>query len=130
MCPAIVLCICSILRSRVCIVSLSAPWKRRDSLLTLFSGNVGLSLGYPTVATSFSGQFSTFSKVVICAMMIRGRHRGLPYSLDRAILLPNDRLVANQEEAEEARPDARPYVHGGLSLDGSGRVKFRRSYTK
>ena len=24
-------------------------------------------------------------------MMIRGRHRGLPYQLDRAIMLPNER---------------------------------------
>ncbi|GME61538.1 Potassium transporter [Neofusicoccum parvum] len=55
-------------------------------------GNVGLSLGYPTVLTSLSGQFTTFSKLVICAMMIRGRHRGLPYALDRAIQLPADVL--------------------------------------
>ncbi|KAL4953161.1 cation transporter [Aspergillus filifer] len=56
-------------------------------------GNVGLSLGYPNTATSFSAQFSVFSKLVICALMIRGRHRGLPSQLDRAVLLPNDRLV-------------------------------------
>lgn len=59
------------------------------------SGNVGLSLGYPTVATSFSSQFSIFSKLVICAMMIRGRHRGLPYELDRAIVLPSEHIVEN-----------------------------------
>ncbi|KAK9797873.1 putative Potassium transport protein [Seiridium cardinale] len=53
-------------------------------------GNVGLSLGHPAVNTSLSGQFTTFSKLVICAMMIRGRHRGLPYALDRAIMLPGD----------------------------------------
>lgn len=53
-------------------------------------GNVGLSLGYPTVLTSLCGQFGTFSKLVICAMMIRGRHRGLPVRLDRAIILPDD----------------------------------------
>ncbi|EXK77899.1 hypothetical protein FOQG_17412 [Fusarium oxysporum f. sp. raphani 54005] len=56
-------------------------------------GNVGLSLGYPTVSTSFSSQFSTFSKLVVCAMMLRGRHRGLPYALDRAIVLPNERSL-------------------------------------
>ncbi|KAG4438610.1 hypothetical protein IFR05_005893 [Cadophora sp. M221] len=55
-------------------------------------GNVGLSLGHPTVMTSLCGQFTPFSKLIICAMMIRGRHRGLPYQLDRAILLPNERL--------------------------------------
>lgn len=40
--------------------------------------------------TSLSGQFTVFSKLVICAMMIRGRHRGLPYTLDRAIMLPGE----------------------------------------
>ncbi|KAJ3537159.1 hypothetical protein NM208_g6428 [Fusarium decemcellulare] len=74
----------------------------KDPAFTVFSilfevtsayGNVGLSLGYPTVATSLSGKFKTFSKVVICLMMIRGRHRGLPYALDRAIMLPNGQLV-------------------------------------
>ena len=56
-------------------------------------GNVGLSLGYPDVNTSLSGQFTVFSKVVICAMMIRGRHRMLPYNLDRAIMLPDERAA-------------------------------------
>lgn len=51
-------------------------------------GNVGLSLGYPTNSASLSGEFTIFSKLVICAMMIRGRHRGLPYALDRAVMLP------------------------------------------
>lgn len=54
-------------------------------------GNVGLSLGHPAVLTSLSGQFTAFSKVVVCAMMIRGRHRMLPYSVDRAIMLPTER---------------------------------------
>ncbi|KAH6849826.1 cation transport protein-domain-containing protein [Chaetomium sp. MPI-CAGE-AT-0009] len=52
--------------------------------------NVGLSLGHPSVMTSLSGQFGTASKVAICAMMIRGRHRGLPYALDRAVVLPGE----------------------------------------
>lgn len=55
-------------------------------------GTVGLSLGYPNTNTSFSGQFSVISKLVIIMMMIRGRHRGLPYSLDRAIILPSDKM--------------------------------------
>ena len=54
------------------------------------SANVGLSLGHPTVNTSLSGKFTTASKVAICAMMIRGRHRGLPYAVDRAVLLPGE----------------------------------------
>lgn len=55
-------------------------------------GTVGLSLGFPNFNTSFSGQFNVLSKLVIIAMLIRGRHRGLPYALDRAIMLPSDRL--------------------------------------
>ena len=55
-------------------------------------GTVGLSLGYPNTSQSLSGQFTTLSKLVIIAMLIRGRNRGLPYTLDRAIILPSDRL--------------------------------------
>ncbi|KNG50912.1 potassium transport protein 1 [Stemphylium lycopersici] len=60
-------------------------------------GNVGLSLGYSDNLASLSGQFTLFGKLVICAMMLRGRHRGLPYGLDRAINLPSD-LVGEEEE--------------------------------
>lgn len=80
-----------------------SPFYDTQSNMSFFSsssGNVGLSLGYPTVSTSLSGQFSTFSKLVICAMMIRGRHRCLPYQLDRAIVLPKERQDAEGDEAE------------------------------
>lgn len=60
------------------------------------SGNVGLSLGHPSAATSLSGQFTVFSKVVVCLVMIRGRHRALPYALDRAIMLPSDRFAEDE----------------------------------
>ncbi|KAM0555796.1 hypothetical protein ACHAPJ_006193 [Fusarium lateritium] len=67
--------------------------------------NVGLSLGYPTIASSFCTEFTTFSKLIICAMMIRGRHRGLPYALDRAIVLPTDKSfgasVSTRTESHE-----------------------------
>ncbi|KAI1952733.1 low affinity potassium transporter [Ophidiomyces ophidiicola] len=81
----------------------------KDPAFTLFGilfevvsayGTVGLSLGYPKVNTSFSGQFKVISKLVIIAMMIRGRHRGLPYSVDRAILLPSEAL--REKEHREA----------------------------
>lgn len=65
-------------------------------------GTVGLSLGYPDTNTSFSGRFSVISKLVIIAMQIRGRHRGLPYELDRAILLPSDSLH-QKEDADAAK---------------------------
>ncbi|OAQ60915.1 cation transport protein domain-containing protein [Pochonia chlamydosporia 170] len=62
-------------------------------------GNVGLSLGYPDVATSLSGVFGVFSKLVICAMMIRGRHRGLPYALDKAIVLPDQGVLTADSDS-------------------------------
>ncbi|KAI9827693.1 MAG: hypothetical protein M1819_006894 [Sarea resinae] len=68
-------------------------------------GTVGLSLGYPTTDMSFSSQFNVISKLVIIAMQIRGRHRGLPYELDRAILLPSESL--HKAEDEDARARAR-----------------------
>jgi potassium uptake Trk family protein len=75
-------------------------------------GTVGLSLGFPGVNTSFSGQFRTLSKLIIIAMQIRGRHRGLPYALDRAILLPSESL--HQKENEDATRRAR---RGSNALD-------------
>ncbi|KAL2040761.1 hypothetical protein N7G274_006740 [Stereocaulon virgatum] len=60
-------------------------------------GTVGLSLGYPNIDTSLSAEFNVISKLVIIAMQIRGRHRGLPYELDRAILLPGDSHVKEDE---------------------------------
>ena len=61
-------------------------------------GTVGLSLGYPGTNASLSAQFRVLSKLIVVAMMIRGRHRGLPYALDRAILLPSEKLQKNENE--------------------------------
>ncbi|KAI9891240.1 MAG: low affinity potassium transporter [Vezdaea aestivalis] len=66
-------------------------------------GTVGLSLGYPNLNCSFSGALSTTSKLVIIAMQIRGRHRGLPYELDRAILLPSENLHAKEDRDAKER---------------------------
>ncbi|KAG7111076.1 High-affinity potassium transport protein like [Verticillium longisporum] len=40
--------------------------------------------------------FTTGGKLVIIAMQIRGRHRGLPYGLDRAVLLPSEARFADE----------------------------------
>ena len=63
-------------------------------------GTVGLSLGYTNIDASFSAEFGVIAKLVIIAMQIRGRHRGLPYELDRAILLPSEHL--QEKEAADA----------------------------
>ncbi|KAJ5786488.1 uncharacterized protein N7503_011700, partial [Penicillium pulvis] len=78
-------------------------------------GTVGLSFGYPGVDTSFSGQFNVVSKLVIIAMQIRGRHRGLPYALDRAVLLPSDALNRHEAEDSERRMRRR-----ASNLSGAG----------
>ncbi|KAH7357705.1 cation transport protein-domain-containing protein [Plectosphaerella cucumerina] len=56
----------------------------------------------PSGNTSISGHFTPFSKIVIYAIIIRGRHRGLPYTLDRAINLPIDDVVINASQDREA----------------------------
>ncbi|KAH8805909.1 cation transport protein-domain-containing protein [Xylogone sp. PMI_703] len=66
-------------------------------------GTVGLSLGYPTINASFSAEFGVIAKLVIIAMQIRGRHRGLPYELDRAILLPSEHLQKKEVEDDIMR---------------------------
>ncbi|KAF9485986.1 TrkH-domain-containing protein [Pholiota conissans] len=63
-------------------------------------GTVGLSLGIPDQNYSFCGAFHTLSKLVICLVMIRGRHRGLPVAIDRAIMLPFE-FKDESEEVEE-----------------------------
>ena len=94
-----------------------------DYAFTMFSvlfeivsayGTVGLSLGYPHKDESFSVEFKPLSKLVIIAMMIRGRHRGLPYALDRAILLPSEKM--QQKEAEDA--DRRAVRRGSMFAEG------------
>ncbi|KAG2055487.1 TrkH-domain-containing protein [Suillus hirtellus] len=52
-------------------------------------GTVGLSLGIPTENYSFSGALKPLSKLILCLVMLRGRHRGLPVAIDRAIMLPD-----------------------------------------
>lgn len=78
-------------------------------------GCVGISTGLPNQAYSFSGGWHTLSKLVLCAVMIRGRHRGLPVAIDRAILLPGEYLGKAEEEDANIRFErtlsrARSYV--------------------
>ncbi|KAF9446528.1 TrkH-domain-containing protein [Macrolepiota fuliginosa MF-IS2] len=61
-------------------------------------GTVGLSLGIPDQNYSLSGAFGPLSKLVICIVILRGRHRGLPVAIDRAILLPSE--LQNCAEAD------------------------------
>ncbi|OHE99951.1 cation transporter [Colletotrichum orchidophilum] len=63
-------------------------------------GCVGISVGLPKDAMSFSGGWHPGSKLVLCLVMLRGRHRGLPVALDRAVRLPGQRLLEEEEEED------------------------------
>ncbi|KAK6344905.1 hypothetical protein TWF718_006856 [Orbilia javanica] len=62
-------------------------------------GTVGVSTGFPDVNYSFAGEFKPLSKIVMCIIMLRGRHRGLPISLDKAVQLPSD--ITPHSDGEE-----------------------------
>lgn len=90
-------------------------------------GTVGLSLGYPNNDASFSAEFNVVSKLVIIAMQIRGRHRGLPYELDRAIMLPSDSLHKKEDSDAAQRMQRR---NSSISnMDNSGPTFSRRTST-
>jgi len=107
-----------------------------DSAFTLFSilfeivsayGTVGLSLGYPTNDASLSAEFHVLSKLIVVAMMIRGRHRGLPYSLDKAILLPSEGLQKKEEEEASKRLARRASLAPSFQNNGATRVSTNGS---
>ncbi|KAM0793243.1 hypothetical protein ACM66B_000706 [Microbotryomycetes sp. NB124-2] len=83
----------------LCIIERTPITDRTKPEITIFTlmfevssayGTVGLSLGTPRQNTSLAGVLRTLSKLVLCAIMIRGRHRGLPIAIDRAVLLPSE----------------------------------------
>ncbi|KAH8682734.1 cation transport protein-domain-containing protein [Xylariales sp. PMI_506] len=66
-------------------------------------GCVGISVGVPFDSYSFSGGWYTGSKLVLCLVMLRGRHRGLPVALDRAVQLHGDGDDLGRVEEEDYR---------------------------
>ena len=61
-------------------------------------GTVGISVGVPWASWSFCGSWSTLSKLILCTVMLRGRHRGLPVAIDKAVLLPREEQGHAEEE--------------------------------
>src|SRR5437016_3076586 len=90
-------------------------------------GTVGLSLGYPTINASFSAEFGVIAKLIIIAMQIRGRHRGLPYALDRAILLPSESLHKTEVEDANARSTRRVSNASNITSDHVNPYRSRTS---
>ncbi|TFK27262.1 TrkH-domain-containing protein [Coprinopsis marcescibilis] len=78
-------------------------------------GGIGLTLGFPSDNYSFVGAMKPLSKLVVIVIMVRGRHRGLPVAVDRAVQLPMDMVTgknkpdtANEKLQEENRNTAIP----------------------
>lgn len=95
-------------------------------------GTVGLSLGYTGVNASLCSQFSVIGKLVIIAMQIRGRHRGLPYGLDRAVILPSEKTFRREAEGfgdlGVQRTRTLPRRNSAVSIGTDGRsIKRGRS---
>jgi Trk-type K+ transport system membrane component len=68
-------------------------------------GCVGLSIGLSNAEYSFCGAWHASAKLVICALMLRGRHRGLPVAIDKAIRLPSEKEALIEEEDHEIREE-------------------------
>ncbi|KDE09713.1 hypothetical protein MVLG_00116 [Microbotryum lychnidis-dioicae p1A1 Lamole] len=88
-------------------------------------GTVGLSLGTSRKNTSLSGILRTLSKLVLCAVMFRGRHRGLPVAIDRSILLPSEIKTAETgstrgDGASARRGSRSSCASSGRDEDGPG----------
>ncbi|KAI0026984.1 cation transporter, partial [Vararia minispora EC-137] len=65
--------------------------------------NVGLSFDVPTANYSLSGAFSPLSKLIMCVVMLRGRNRGLPVAVDRAVLFPAEFSKRVEEHVHKMR---------------------------
>ncbi|THU78970.1 hypothetical protein K435DRAFT_973314 [Dendrothele bispora CBS 962.96] len=63
-------------------------------------GGIGLSLGLPTDNFSFAGALKPLSKLIIIVIMVRGRHRGLPVAVDKAVMLPNELVKREQNQPQ------------------------------
>lgn len=94
-------------------------------------GTVGMSLGYSTGNASLSAIFSAPGKVFIIMTLIRGRHRGLPYGLDRAIVLPKEldsKGVPEEHNVERQRSQASAMSTGRDAWSTTSKTSRRRHW--
>ncbi|OCF73744.1 potassium ion transporter [Kwoniella mangroviensis CBS 8886] len=90
-------------------------------------GTVGLSLGVTYDNFSFSGGFRKLSKLIMVLVMLRGKHRGLPVAIDRAVMLPKDFTAAEETAFEEER--SRRASRRGSMFEGDVLSTRRGSFT-
>ncbi|KJE95905.1 hypothetical protein CAOG_006299 [Capsaspora owczarzaki ATCC 30864] len=125
------------------IVSIETDHLEEDVSFTLFKilfdiisgyGTVGLSLGYPGVPFAFCGVWHPVSKLVLLLVMILGRQRNLPDSIDKAVQVPKRLFSAvssrhNSEDedmenstaetsGDRSRQHATPDADSGAGVDG------------
>lgn len=60
-------------------------------------GTVDLNTGLPYSGFSFCRAWLSLSEVILMAVSIRSRHRGLPMAIDRAVLLPGQELMERMD---------------------------------
>lgn len=89
-------------------------------------GTVGLSLGVMGVDASLCSQFSVWGKLIIIAMEIRGRHRGLPYGLDRAVILPSESRLLSGGLPITEQEHLEPFATGPMGRPPTARSNLRR----
>lgn len=82
-------------------------------------GTVGLTLGYPGYASSLSTIFTPFSKFILMGIMLAGRHRGLPSSIDPAVYLP-----ALLNRTKSRKPTDAPGTVNGKNIDNNSILEF------
>lgn len=82
---------------------------------------------------SFCGAFNPLSKLIICAVMLRGRHRGLPVAIDRAVMLPMEfhpDFQRSNIDGQEDRFDYQPASPNGNARSDAVSEKSPRSYRR
>lgn len=86
-------------------------------------GCVGLSFGVPNDTVSFCGSWHLLSKLVLVVVMIRGRHRGLPVAIDRAVLLPGQTKYMDLPMDDESAVNLGP--GGGVDPSAFGNINWQ-----
>lgn len=84
-------------------------------------GTVGLTLGYPGSVLSLCGTFRPLSKLVIIIVMLLGRHRGLPLSIDHAVNYRSAIAVDITKASNKHRHSKSPFASPIMSRQNSER---------
>ncbi|KAH6904402.1 potassium transporter [Coprinopsis sp. MPI-PUGE-AT-0042] len=89
------------------------PFRVLFELVSAFGG-IGLTLGIPTENYSFVGAMKPLSKLVVIVIMVRGRHRGLPVAIDRAVQLPKEMMTQQRKPTIDTTTQKSP-VNGATN---------------